>query len=518
MAGMSQETIQYAAYAMLNIAVAREVNSIVISPYMDEPFHVPQAQAYCNGDWTVWDPKITTPPGLYVLSVILKRLFIFKCTTGILRLTNVLLLLTLPPILSHLLATMRRINPPRSLLEPTTESIVISAFPIAWFFSFLYYTELGSLVFVLACLWAAMKDRHWLAALLGLTSCSFRQTNIIWVLYALGASSLLTLHRKARINAQNADSHRVALLHDPPVCFASIYDLSKSITSVPHAIVPIMPSFLPYTILAAAFSVFIVWNGGIVLGDKSNHIPQLHVPQLHYFVGFSTALGLPVLVSGPGGPVYLFRQVRNRMFGSLRCVLSPVTLVFSRLRIAVSVHFFTIHHPFLLSDNRHYTFYVWNRLFRRHPVVPYLLSPAYLVCYHMWFIRVYCPPWPVSISSQPDSPDRSANPPPPSSGSGESSRGTPPPPDPDAKTLLQCLLLPICLVPTLLPTPLLEPRYFLIPYTLLRLQIEPPKRNGPGVGSGWAIIIEGVWYGVINWITMFVFLYRERENVGRFMW
>lgn len=30
----------------------------------DEPFHVPQAQAYCNGDYSYWDPKITTPPGL----------------------------------------------------------------------------------------------------------------------------------------------------------------------------------------------------------------------------------------------------------------------------------------------------------------------------------------------------------------------------------------------------------------------------------------------------------------------
>lgn len=30
----------------------------------DEPFHVPQVQAYCNGDFSYWDPKITTPPGL----------------------------------------------------------------------------------------------------------------------------------------------------------------------------------------------------------------------------------------------------------------------------------------------------------------------------------------------------------------------------------------------------------------------------------------------------------------------
>lgn len=32
----------------------------------DEPFHVPQTQRYCRGDFATWDTKITTFPGLYV--------------------------------------------------------------------------------------------------------------------------------------------------------------------------------------------------------------------------------------------------------------------------------------------------------------------------------------------------------------------------------------------------------------------------------------------------------------------
>ena len=40
------------------------VNHIVPDPYMDEIFHVPQAQQYCNGNFSSWDPMITTPPGL----------------------------------------------------------------------------------------------------------------------------------------------------------------------------------------------------------------------------------------------------------------------------------------------------------------------------------------------------------------------------------------------------------------------------------------------------------------------
>lgn len=40
------------------------VNLIVPDPYLDEVFHVGQAQLYLEGRFSEWDPKITTPPGL----------------------------------------------------------------------------------------------------------------------------------------------------------------------------------------------------------------------------------------------------------------------------------------------------------------------------------------------------------------------------------------------------------------------------------------------------------------------
>ena len=75
---------------------------------------------------------------------------------------------------------------------------------------------------------------------------------------------------------------------------------------------------------------------------------------------------------------------------------------------------------------------------------------------------------------------------------------------------MQNLLLPVFVLPTLLPTPLLEPRYFLIPYILLRAQVVDLTVLG--------VVLEGVWYAAINAATMYVFLYKEREGVGRFMW
>ena len=39
-------------------------NHTVSTPYMDEIFHVRQTQVYCKGEYSTWDNKITTLPGL----------------------------------------------------------------------------------------------------------------------------------------------------------------------------------------------------------------------------------------------------------------------------------------------------------------------------------------------------------------------------------------------------------------------------------------------------------------------
>ena len=69
----------------------------------DEPFHVPQTQRYCRGDFAHWDPKITTFPGLYAagaaygralraLSQLWRLLPLAAvCNTSALRSLNVLL-------------------------------------------------------------------------------------------------------------------------------------------------------------------------------------------------------------------------------------------------------------------------------------------------------------------------------------------------------------------------------------------------------------------------------------------
>ena len=158
-------------------------------------------------------------------------------------------------------------------------------------------------------------------------------------------------------------------------------------------------------------------------GDKSNHIPSLHVPQVYYFIASATIFGWPVLISGTGGAHALLCEVWARIFGSSRyaaaykprmahaqlavqtyngdrsvididgCHRSPLHVgpmpsIESVFKITHLFYITRIHHPFLLSDNRHYTFYVWRRIFLVHPIVPYLLIPGYIVCAWAWFLRV----------------------------------------------------------------------------------------------------------------------------------
>lgn len=80
-------------------------NSEQPGPYMDEIFHIPQAQNYCIGNLSHWNNKITTLPGLYIISLMMLRLCNFvpflgrfmdqeqPCSTMFLRSINVIFML-----------------------------------------------------------------------------------------------------------------------------------------------------------------------------------------------------------------------------------------------------------------------------------------------------------------------------------------------------------------------------------------------------------------------------------------
>ena len=100
-----------------------------------------------------------------MFSLILKKIFLFKCNLSMLRLTAMLSLLALPVVLTPLIAYHKRERPPSSLTTPLLEAVILASFPLAWFYGFLYYTEVPSLVSVLSSVVLASQGKHWLAAL-----------------------------------------------------------------------------------------------------------------------------------------------------------------------------------------------------------------------------------------------------------------------------------------------------------------------------------------------------------------
>jgi alpha-1,2-glucosyltransferase len=81
-----------------------------------------------------------------------------------LRLTPALMLMALPLVLTRLLCFHQRVRPPAGALAPTLEAMVLTAFPLAYFFGFLYYTDVPSLLSVAGTVALAAAGKHWAAA------------------------------------------------------------------------------------------------------------------------------------------------------------------------------------------------------------------------------------------------------------------------------------------------------------------------------------------------------------------
>nr|XP_048319517.1 dol-P-Glc:Glc(2)Man(9)GlcNAc(2)-PP-Dol alpha-1,2-glucosyltransferase-like [Ziziphus jujuba var. spinosa] len=175
------------------IPISIIVNRIVSEPYMDEIFHIPQAQQYCKGNFRSWDPMITTPPGLYYLSLahvasLFPGMFYLKaissfpevCSIPILRSINGILAILCSILIYEIITNLR---PTLDERKATVYAVVLSMYPLHWFFTFLYYTDVASLTAVLAMYLACLRKNYWFSGLLGALAVVIRQTNIIWMLF-----------------------------------------------------------------------------------------------------------------------------------------------------------------------------------------------------------------------------------------------------------------------------------------------------------------------------------------------
>lgn len=258
----------------------------------------------------------------------------------------------------------------------------------------------------------------------------------------------------------------------------------------------------------------------ISTGDKSNHVATLHFPQMLYYWPYTVFFSFPLILPPLLGPVV--RRLPRSRFRTLcddnlvghSSVPTPSLLTAMGFILAglAAVHFNTIVHPFTRADNRHYVFYVF-RILLRHPAIKYAAVPLY-----------YLSAWSV-ISSLGLGAKKQAN-----TESGRKAQNVAS--RPETRQPCQASFIIVWLATTALSVisaPLVEPRYFILPWTIWRLHVLQISASLPGRSNGkrsydMRLFLETAWHLVVNAVTGYVFLFHgfswtsEPGKVQRFMY
>ncbi|UJR25490.1 hypothetical protein I4U23_006836 [Adineta vaga] len=465
------EFLCYISFVCITLYLFIYIHQQVPEPYMDEYFHFHQAANYCSGNYRHWDPSITTPPGLYfvthILEIILNSIQILtqtfgQCSLGLARFTNVIFILILPFVFMKYLQKIKKEDGQTSLLS----GICITCHPLIYFFTFLYYTDVGSLFFAMISLTSHVYHYHLYSAMFSLIALTFRQTNIIIVAYEIG----LTIIEEFRSKSKQSHILHVYTLRSSDTIDTKEYFLVlwKYARTEMKLILELLPTILwkcqyHFYVILLFFIYFIKNNYSITLGHQEHHQMVLHLAQMHYYAIYTAFFVSAHLLT-----------VTNflRLYHFLRT--HPFVFLLLLILINLSIKYYTYEHLFLLSDNRHYTFYIWSRLFKRYTQFRYLITPFYGIAIILLYFQIY---------------DRS---------------------------LLNILLLLISIILLTIFQKLLEFRYFILPFILLRLAINDKKSTKLYIELSQAILLNG--------ITIYIFCHRtfiwstQPDIIQRFMY
>ncbi|KAK4319854.1 hypothetical protein Pmani_009241 [Petrolisthes manimaculis] len=382
------------------------------TPFIDEIFHIPQAQKYCEGKFYEWDPKITTLPGLYLFSIgmngpvswVLGRQL---CDVFSLRVTNLVasafLLSTIHKLLMHL-------HGPKHMdsWKLLVGGVNLCLLPVLYWFTFLYYTDVLSTLVVLVMMLLHLHHAPFAASAMGVVAVMMRQTNIVWVGFLCILTAVDVLGARVLKAPINTIVDAKAVVKKLRRTASKPYRLAEIVADV-------VVECLGYGTVLTGFLAFMGYNGGIVVGDRIAHMPVINLPQIGYFCLFYLVFSLPYAPSH----IRPFIKLCQRKTWTAGMILVAGLMV---------VHSNTIVHPYLLADNRHLTFYIWGRLYGRFLPIRYLAVPVYMFGGYM-----------IHTSLQ-------------------------------HRSVLFKALYFICLAASIVPCKLLELRYFILPFILARAQ------------------------------------------------
>lgn len=420
-------------FLAVSATIARNVQLHVKYPFIDEFFHLRQAATYCAHRFTQWDNKITTPPGLYVLGTVyyhILRAFGVSdpCGYTALRSLNLVGGAVVFPLVLSLVHTNNfwRYN--------------VASLPILYTYYFLFYTDVWSTILVVAAVLVLHKYPNGRGAVysnvFGFASLWFRQTNIVWLAFA--AVVLIDCRRR----------RTTTLVGEVKLFIGQALKDWALLT--------------PFVVNAALFAAFVKYNGGITFGDKENHQMTLHLAQVLYCAACLAIFTLPLWLSCKTLKLYSEFAFTNT-FG-----LNSLVTIASYYVLHYIIKNFTVVHPFLLADNRHYTFYIYRKILsRKHS--EFVLVPAYHFC--CWLV--------VFLLKDSHKSTLSLKP-------------------------MGIIAFVGAAALTLIPSPLFEPRYYIVPLVIFRIFVRPKSDN---VTQNH--LYEFLWYTFINAVVFIIFFSYE---------
>jgi alpha-1,2-glucosyltransferase len=407
-----------------------------------------------------------------------------------------------------------------------------------------------------------------------------RQTNAVWAAFAAALLGLSALD-KAALRQLTRSTSRAHHRHGARPSLAS--ECAALAGLLPEALGGLAPMLGPFLAVLGAFVSFVVFlnEGAIVVGDKKHHHPAFHPTQMLYLFAVAGGMVTPALLVAvtPALLVAVTRRCRRShasedaaeahnpapapvpapasdtanaddgqraqstvartLDGRWLCVLDAfargprdayrrrvVFVPVGALLVPLLVAFFsyiagtgTVVHPYLIGDNRHYTFYLWGRVLGRYRELRLVALPiaaalgAVLVAVRLW----------LSARSLPNTGGGSA-------ALAASEQGLFRGPHRRMLALLLTLGWVVASALVLVPAALVEPRYFIVPLCFLALHLrwdnEFSARKGasgaPRRTDRLALQLTVAVQLLFDALLVFVFLKRTFQrpdgSVGRFLW
>ncbi len=155
---------------------------------MDEEFHYRQFQTFYKGDFHTWDPKITTPPGLYYVQYVFAQLFGGDLST--MRAINALVFSNIFLIFITKIYEFKDPNTNNS-----SRALNLALTPTIYFFNFMDYTDTLSITLITMAFYYNIVKSNYRLAITSLLSLYVRQNNIIWIAFLM-VYRVLTEYKK----------------------------------------------------------------------------------------------------------------------------------------------------------------------------------------------------------------------------------------------------------------------------------------------------------------------------------